>query len=272
MKYVLLSLLTTLISLPAFAESAYERVMRTGEIRCGYAMSPPNLRKDPNTGNLYGLEKDIWGEISKELDLKISWVEEAGWGNYIEGLKTGRYDAFCNQAWPTPARIKNTTMANPVTYQTIYAYVRTGDTRFDDGNLDRVNDPSMTVLAIDGDVTEVMVKNKFPKASLDLLTQNNSVSEMFLSVQTKKSDILFLDKSFFDDYDQMNPNVLKIIPTKEPIFIYSGHYSFNQGEYGLRDMINMALRRISDDGRLQKMAYKYSTGYHLPDKTYRISQ
>lgn len=100
---------------PAYAhkENAYERVMRTGELRCGYAMSPPNLEVDPNSGELTGLERDIWDEIGKELDLKILWTEEVGWGNYIEGLRTGRYDAFCNQAWPTPARLKKYNYGGP---------------------------------------------------------------------------------------------------------------------------------------------------------------
>ena len=261
-----------LFSLPAFAEkeSSYERVMRTGEIRCGYAMSPPNLEKDPNTGELYGLEKDIWEELSKELDLKIKWVEEAGWGNYIEGLKTGRYDIFCNQAFPTPGRVKNTTMALPVTYQLIYGYVRIDDTRFDDGDFSKVNSEDVTVPGIDGDVTENMVRSKFPNAKLDLLPQTASVADMFLSVQTKKSDILFLDKSFFDDYERSNPGVLRIVPNTEPVFVYGGRYSFNNGEYGLRDMINIALGRIIDDGRLKSMAYNYSEGYFIPPKGYEV--
>ena len=46
MKWALLIMLFLLPTI-AHAETAYDRVMRTGEIRCGYAMSPPNLGVDP---------------------------------------------------------------------------------------------------------------------------------------------------------------------------------------------------------------------------------
>lgn len=259
-------------SLPAHAqdggkESAYDRVMRTGVIRCGYAMSPPNLKQDPNTGELSGLERDIWLEISKELDVKIEWVEEVGWGNYIEGLKTERYDVFCNQAWPTPARIKNSILIGPTTYQLVYGYARIDDARFDNGELEKINSPEIRIPAIDGDITEIMVKNKFPDAKLDLLPQIGIVNDMFLSVTTKKSDILFLDQSFFEDFEKANPGKLKRIPTK-PIFVYAGHYSVNNGEYKLAQMIEISLRRIIDDGRMKNMAHRYSKAYYIPNQNY----
>jgi ABC-type amino acid transport substrate-binding protein len=269
MKYLITAFLLVFSISAQAAEKAYERVIASGEIRCGYAMSPPNLEKDPNTGKLYGLEQDVWAEIGKELGLKINWAEEAGWGNYIEGLKTGRYDAFCSQAWPTPGRILNTTMTRPLTYQLVYAYVRADDTRFDGGDLSKVNSKEVTIPVIDGDVTESMARNKFPNAKLDMLPQTTSATEMFLSVQTKKSDILFLAKSFFDDYDKANPGILKLVQNTEPLFVYAGRYSVNQGEYGLRDMINIALDRIIDDGRMKEMADRYSDSYYMPQIGYK---
>ncbi|MCB1551812.1 MAG: ABC transporter substrate-binding protein, partial [Alphaproteobacteria bacterium] len=81
-----LSLLCLMVS-PAQAgtEKAYDRVVESGVIRCGYGISPPVMVKDPNTGVMSGLDVEIWNEIGKELGLKIEWAEEAGWGNFIEG-------------------------------------------------------------------------------------------------------------------------------------------------------------------------------------------
>lgn len=101
MKKLFLALFLIFISFPAFAadkETAYDRIMKSGEIRCGYAISPPAMVQDPNTGEISGMDYDIWQEIGKELGVKIVWPEEAGWGNYITGLNSGRYDAFCSQA------------------------------------------------------------------------------------------------------------------------------------------------------------------------------
>lgn len=159
-------------------------------------------------------------------------------------------------------------MVGPTTYQTVYAYVRADDTRFDDGNMDRINDPQYTIPVIDGDVTEIMVRNRFPKAKTDRLPQIASVSEMFLSVMTKKSDVLFLDKSFFDKFEKTSPGVLKVIKTPDPVFVYAGHYSFSIGEQQLKTMVEIAIRRIIDDGRMKALAHKYSDGYFIPLKNF----
>src|ERR1700735_3304508 len=68
--------------------TAYERVMRTGTIRCGYVRWYPYFTKELKTGELSGLNYDAMAAIGEELDLKIEWAEEVGWGNLGEGLKT----------------------------------------------------------------------------------------------------------------------------------------------------------------------------------------
>ncbi|MCB1556441.1 MAG: hypothetical protein KDJ15_03915, partial [Alphaproteobacteria bacterium] len=40
-------------------DSGYDRVMRTGTIRCGYIAFPPYLMQDLNTGEFSGLAYDL---------------------------------------------------------------------------------------------------------------------------------------------------------------------------------------------------------------------
>lgn len=247
------------------AETAFERVLRTGEIRCGYAISPPTLVVDPNSGGISGADFDIWQEIGKEIGLDITWTEEVGWGNYIEGLRTGRYDAFCSQAWPNPPRIQNTTMAGPVLYNILKAYVRPDDTRFD-GNLERINQSDIKIPAVDGDVSVAMVESRFPNATIYTLPQMATISDMIQSVVTKKADVLFLDETFYRAVIKDTDLRLKVVPDTDPVYVYGGYYSFLQGEYGLRDMVSIALRRIIDDGRMERIAKNYSEFYYVPQR------
>ena len=59
------------LAAPAWAgddkESAYERVIRTGIIRCGYFVWPPFLAIDPNTNKKSGIFFDIVEEILFKL-------------------------------------------------------------------------------------------------------------------------------------------------------------------------------------------------------------
>ena len=249
-------------------ESAHDRVLGAGTIKCGYAMSPPALMKDPNTGRLSGLNYDLWSEIGKELGLQIRWSEETGWGNYIEGLNSGRFDVFCSQVRPNPGRIKHSTMAGPVIYNVLKAYVRPEEDRFD-GNLAAINSSDVKIPVIDGDVSVSMAQNRFPKAALHTLPQMATVSDMFMSVVSGKADVIFLDESFYQELSRQRDGALRQVRDVPPIFVYGSYFSLRPGEYALRDMIEVALRRIIDDGRMEKLARKYSQHYYVPPRNYK---
>jgi ABC-type amino acid transport substrate-binding protein len=247
-------------------ETAFERVMRTGVIRCGYAISPPALVKDSVTGKLSGVDHDIIEAIGQELGLKIEWTEEAGWGNFIEGLRTGRYDAFCSQQWPDPARTRFQTLTSPVIYSLLYAYVRADDHRLDNGP-EAANDPAFKIPAIDGDISMAMVKSGFPKADILTLPQGATVSDMFLSVQTKKADVVFVEPAMFQEFDRNNRGAMRKVDA-QPSFVFASYYGFNSGETQLRDMFNVALRTLTDNGRLEQIAHSYAPDYIIAKKNY----
>src|SRR4051812_48435106 len=76
-------------------ETAYERILRTGTLRCGYGIWPPvMLMKDANTGKISGVLVDITKEMAKALNLKVEWIEETGWAEWAEALKAHRFDVF----------------------------------------------------------------------------------------------------------------------------------------------------------------------------------
>lgn len=248
-------------------ESAYDRVMRTGVIRCGYGISPPAIMKDVNTGQITGVAHDITEEIGKHLGLKIEWTEEVGWGNFIEGLRSNRYDAFCSMQWPDAARTRFQTLSDPVLYSLLYAYVRSDDHRFD-GHAELLNSPDIKVPAIDGDVGMSMVQDAFPKAGILTLPQTATVSDMLLSVKTGKADVVFLEPGMVREFEKANPGVLRKVENIKPPFVFSSYYGFNSGEIQLRDMVNVALRTMIDNGQVEKIANSYSPDYIVSRKNF----
>lgn len=273
MRTILLVAAMILTALPAFArekESAFDRVIRTQTIRCGYGISPPMMVQDPNTKQLSGLDYELWQEIGKDLGLKIEFTEEAGWGNFIEGLKTGRYDAFCSELWPDPARSKFLSLSIPVLYSQLKTYVRADDHRFD-GDIEKINDENITLPAIEGDVSTAVFQSRFPKAKLYSLPQTATVSDLMMAVQSKKADAIFLDRAMFVVFEQQNPGVLRELTGVPPAFVFGSYFGVKSGETQLRDMINVALRSMIDDGRLARLAKKYSADYIVPAKNYEAA-
>ena len=87
-------------------ESLYNRVMRSGKIRCGYLIYPPGCTKNPNTGKVSGIGPEAIELVAKKLGLQVEWTEEIGWSTMLEGLKTGRYDMIPTPVWTNAHRAK----------------------------------------------------------------------------------------------------------------------------------------------------------------------
>ncbi|MGQ0527879.1 MAG: hypothetical protein ACT4OY_07645 [Alphaproteobacteria bacterium] len=68
---VLAIILSFAFILPAFAAenaSTFDRVMKSGTIRCGYPIWMPVIYKDAQTGELKGLLYDLMQEAGKRLE------------------------------------------------------------------------------------------------------------------------------------------------------------------------------------------------------------
>ncbi|MGD9650476.1 MAG: substrate-binding periplasmic protein [Dongiaceae bacterium] len=277
MKNIFLSFLTAIIASFLFAiitdqpagekatekESAYNRVLRTGELRCAYVNWYPYFILDPNKGALpSGINVEITEAIGKTLDLKIRWSEEVGWGNLVEGLNTHRYDAVCTSVWPDAPKIKHLALSEGMFYDTLYAYVRANDNRFD-GNLDKINSPDNRIAAIDGGSSYEIAKSAFPKAKIVALAQNVSTAEGFLNVTAGKADVIITSPDEFHTFNKNNPGQMKRVENAPPVRTMPMVMSFGPGEEKLRDRINYALQMLVDNGDIAKIVRKYSTDYIL---------
>jgi len=85
MKRAILLFLLVFVLLPATAANAGEvldRVMKEGKIRCGYAMWPPMMYMDVNSGELQGVAHDLTEALGKNLDLEIRVVRGSQLGQH----------------------------------------------------------------------------------------------------------------------------------------------------------------------------------------------
>ena len=113
----------------------------------------------------------------------------------IEGLNTGRYDLVPCALWPTTARARYATFSQPLFYSGVGVYVRADDNRFA-GNLSRINDPSVKIATIDGEMAAAIAKTDFPRATEVALPQLSEIATMLLNVKEGKADVTFVEKYF----------------------------------------------------------------------------
>ena len=238
-------------------ETAYDRVIRTGTLRCGYGMWPPNiLVKNPNTGKLSGAMVDIMEELGKNLKIKIDWAEETGWGTWMEGLNTGRYDAFCASAYRAAERGRLVQFTSPIYYNAIHAYVRADDPRFDQG-LGQLNDSKFKIATMDGEISARVADRFFPNATKVSIPQMSEYDQLFLNVTSKKADIVFNERGVVEDFNNHNPGKLKRVNDK-PFLLYSASLAVGIHEDALEHMLDSALIEMQDSGTIDEIFHKHN--------------
>lgn len=237
------------------AQSVYDRVMKSGTIRCGYGIFPPYCMKDPNTGKLSGIFVDILNEAGKNLSLKIDWAEEVGWANIIQGLETDRYDVIPTGIWPNASRGKHGSFSIPLFYNVYKAYARQKDNRFDN-DLQSINSESVIIATIDGYTVQYIAQKRFPRARMLTHPDMCDGGQVFLDIVSNKADVTFADPSLAKIFLQSHPDSIKEVG-KKPISLQSNTMMFKIGETAFKSMLDTALTELINTGYVDTILNKY---------------
>lgn len=239
-------------------ESVYERVMRTGTLRCGYGVLEPFIMKDPITHEMSGIYYDYMEKIGNSLNLKIEWTEEVGWGDFGKSLENNRIDLFCSSLAATGGRARVSDFTRPLFYMPVVAFTRHNVTDFDN-NPERINKEDVRIVSIDGRMTSFMADEEFPKSKKVKLPQLTAQSEQFLYITSNKADIVLGERLNADLYMRQHPDTLKEIPMQKPLRYYGLSLGIKKGEHTLRQMINAATEEIIWTGKMSAILDKYLT-------------
>ncbi len=238
------------------SKSAYERVLEKQTLRCSYVPYAPANIIDPNTGEMSGIFYEVAEAIGRQLDIKIEWVEESTWSTFMEGIRSGRADAFCGAAFGFAAELKYGELVGPVYYSPITLWVRKKDTRFDN-NPSALNDEKITVVGEDGSIAVKLAPDIFPKAKLAGLPDNAPYSMKLDNVAHNKADATLVETSVGLDYIANNPNTLKNATPNAPVTVYPNMFVVAKGEFELQSMIQGAMNILHNNGTIERIITKY---------------
>jgi ABC-type amino acid transport substrate-binding protein len=242
------------------SESAYDRVMRTGVLRCAYGVWEPGIMHDPNTGEFSGIVYDLMQEAGKALNLKVEYVDEVDWANIAEDLQSHKADAHCAGVWATPARGRRLAFTDPIAFLPVTAFVREDDHRFDN-NINAINKPDIKIAIIDDDVSEEVATRDFPQAQRVSRPQLGGVEDLLLMVMTHKADITFDGPNRFKPFDRQNPHKIRMVPTQNPIRMFPVTIAVDIHEHELLDVLNTTVHQMQDNGAFNRIKEKYGEKY-----------
>lgn len=255
---------------PALAterKSAYDRVMESGTLRCGYVAYAPAILIDPNTKEMSGIVHDVMEETGKLLNIKIEWAAEIGWGDTVEAIRSGRVDAICVGFWQNPVEGKSLGFTIPLWYSAINAFVRNDDTRFDKA-LDALDAPDIKIASADGEMAGIIARQDFPRAQIFSLPNMTNVTQQLLAVSTKKADATFVENYLANDFLANNPGSLKSVTTQKPLRVFGNTIAIPQDDVRLQSMLNAAFVQILNSGQMDKILDKYEK---YPGSFYRVA-
>ena len=240
----------------AAKETTYERVLRTGTIRCGYSVWKPLMWADAGTGEKTGIFPDLIEEAGKRLGLKIVWQEELGWGSVVESVRADRVDMACAGYWLNPARIKNLQSSTPQLYSPMYVYIRADDARSFASPQD-LNDGQYTISTIDGSAEKQIISARFAKSKNITLPELASSSDALQDLVTKKADFLILDPATANGYMLNNPGKIKNAFPDTPMTLFPTVMLLPPEDAAFKGMIDNILLDIERDGTLDALVKKY---------------
>lgn len=245
-------------------ETAFERVMRTGTLRCGYIPYSYAFMVDPNTKQMSGVMYDVVEEVGRLNRLKIDWAEELTWATVSTSLETGRVDALCSGIWIETQNARFMAYSSPLYYNSIGIYVRGDETRF--AKLDDLNDASVRFITRDGGTPDVVARQDFARATRVSLPSGISDGELIEGVLTGKADVLLYGDDFLVDFLAKNPGKLKELFPGQKIRVYPLAIGLPMLDVGLKNVIDSTLAEMRGSKFIEKALKKNAPeGSWVPD-------
>jgi ABC-type amino acid transport substrate-binding protein len=241
-------------------KSAYQRVVDTDTIRCGFQYWDGGVMRNEETGELEGLVVELTNKISEIGNVKIEWVGPIGWGNVQAELTSGKIDMMCAGMWQSGQKAKYLIFSEPFAYQGAEAFVREAETRFGK-NFEGLNDEAVRIVTIDGDNDDQIVSDMFPSATKYAMPQATLDVEKLYAVSVGKADVAITSPGGGLQFMKENPGKIKRLSPHNYLRVFGLTYVFGSGEEQLARFIETAVEEIENTGYIDMLIDRYNQRY-----------
>ena len=238
------------------SDAAFNRVIKTGVLRCSYINYVPYFWVDAKTGQMQGVFYELTKRIAELANLEIVWTPETNFSTLAADLQAGRFDVFCGGLWPEINQSKVLTYSLPSFYSGLGVYVRADDHRFDH-NFHKLNNPECKIATLDGEMSQIVQLSDFPKAMVLSLPSSANIADLSLSVYMRKADATIIEKSVANEFMLQHPNSLRDLTNESPIRLFENSFAFAKGEQKLKEMFDVAVKELIFGGTVEKHLQKY---------------
>jgi polar amino acid transport system substrate-binding protein len=208
-----LALMAGLSTSAAFAQTTegyWQGVQKAGTLRCGAAVAPPYVMRDPASGEYSGFYADLCRELADVLKVKPQFVDTT-WDNIVAGLQAGKWDVSLalNRTPPRAMAVQFSTPA--MEYQISLAYNK-NNPKIPAGakSVADIDKEGVTLAVMSGTAQDKAISAAVKKATVLRLPGND---ETRLAAMSKRADILVDASDTNLLFTQSNPDWVALNPT-----------------------------------------------------------
>jgi ABC-type amino acid transport substrate-binding protein len=256
---LLLILLSICIFSNAYAQSrsdnaAFERIVKTGTIRCGFIPWPPGFEIEPNTGEVKGPTKELFESILGLTGWNVEFIEVSLTTDILE-LNKGTIDAMCASGPWTITNVKHVDYTTPVAYSPVHVYLRKDESRF--SSFEDLNRKNVTFAGIDGDISIDLAGHRFPKAKTRALINLTDPAQLLMELADGKADAVILDPVTAESFMKNNPGRIRQLDIGENLAVYPVGMAVRWGEYKLSQALSRASEMAINTGLVDRLLDLY---------------
>jgi polar amino acid transport system substrate-binding protein len=192
------------------SKSYWQGVQSAGVLRCGAAVAPPYVMRDPATGEYSGFFADLCREFAEVLAVKPQFVDTT-WDNIVAGLQAGRWDMSLalNRTPPRAMAVQFSIPAMEYQISLVYnqANPKIGKNPVSVADVDK---KGVTIAVMSGTAQDKAVSGVVKNATLLRLPSND---ETRLALMSRRADILVDASDTNLLFTQQNPDMVALNPT-----------------------------------------------------------
>lgn len=256
---------TSLTNFTALTTSRLAQVKKSKELRVGYAVYPPYIEKDPQTGEVSGFGIEVVREIASQMNVKPIFIE-SNWNTFIADLQVDKFDLFPTVFLTIP-RAMEIDYSEPFGYfSSVAAIVAKNDNRFKTiADLDRKD---VTIAVPQAWTAHEYAKKHFTKANIKAL-KDDSAALTLADVAAGNSDVALADGPTVSQYIEKNPHQpVKALFLDNPVSIVPASLAMRKGDLIWNDFLDKSLEALLASGELDQLAHRYKLYSYKLARTY----
>lgn len=241
---------------PAAAQQMESRlydVTRSGTLRvCQYPLYYSISHRNPQTGEIEGIDADLSKELAMELGAELEIVESS-FGTFIADLQANKCEIGMFGIGATLQRAQAVAFSDPYLITSIYAVVREGGPV---ETWDDIDKEGVRVAVSLGSYIEPFMRDYLENAEMIAIAPPSTREGELMA---NRADVIMTDYptavKVTDEFDW----AVTVAPT-ETLRLTPYSYVVPHGDQIWLNYINLFVRTIKLDGRLQKYAEKHNLG------------